>query len=114
MPMRKSILLPILMCGLAVAAPQAINDAPGVTVSLGGATVLHRTPVTYPVTARNAGAQGNVSVELKLNSEGEVADAQVLSGPDELRKTVLESVLQWHFSADSAGTTRLVQIAFEL
>jgi len=42
-----------------------------------------------------------------------VNDAQVLSGPDELRKAVLESVLQWHFTREVAGTTRVIQIAFE-
>ena len=30
------------------------------------------------------------------------------------RRAALESVLQWHFTHDMAGTTRTVQIAFEL
>lgn len=36
------------------------------------------------------------------------------SGPDELRKTVIQSVLNWHFMNDSAGTTRTVNIEFTL
>jgi TonB family protein len=97
---------------LAFAAPQTMMDAPGVTVSLNGAGVLHRTGVGYPPAALRNGIQGTVSVEVKLGSTGEVSDAQVLSGPDELRKGVLESVLNWHFAQDLAGTTRVIEVAF--
>jgi TonB family protein len=99
---------------LAAAAPQMANDAPGVTVALNGAAVLHRTGVSYPTAALRDGVQGTVSVQVKLDATGIVNDAQVLSGPDELRKAVLESVLQWHFAQEAAGTTRAIQITFEL
>ncbi len=97
-----------------MAAPQVVNDAPGVTVGLSGASVLHRSPVEYPSAALRARIQGTLSVEVKVDAKGNVADAHVLSGPDELRKAALQSVLQWHFTSDSAGTTRVVQITFEL
>jgi len=97
-----------------MAAPQVVNDAPGVTVGLNGASLLHRLPVEYPAAALRAGIQGTLSVEVKLDAKGNVVDAHVLSGPDELRKAALQSVLQWHFTSDSAGATRVVQIAFEL
>jgi TonB family protein len=99
---------------LAAAAPQMANDAAGVTVALNGAAVLHRTGVSYPSAALRDGVQGTVSVQVKLDATGIVNDAQVLSGPDELRKAVMESVLQWHFAQEAAGTTRAIQIAFEL
>ena len=99
-------------CSMAVAAPQAV-DAPGVSVSL-GAAVLHRSGVGYPTEALQAGVQGTVSVQVKLDKSGAVSDAQVLSGPDELRKATLQSVLQWHFAQELGGTTQSVQIAFEL
>jgi protein TonB len=95
------------------AAPQ-VRDDPGVTVAMNGASLLHRAPVDYPVAAVRAGIQGILSVEVKLDAKGNVADARVLSGPDELRKTTLQSVLQWHFTSDSAGVTRVVQITFDL
>src|ERR1039458_7986778 len=114
--MSKTRLISVLTVSVAVlmAAPQVVNDAPGVTVGLSGASLLHRVPVEYPAAALRAGVQGTLSVEVKLDAKGSVADAHVLSGPDELRKAALQSVLQWHFTADSAGTTRVVQIAFEL
>jgi TonB family protein len=69
---------------LALAAPQTVNDAPGIAVALNGATVLHRTGVTYPPAALRDRVQGTVSVQVKLDSTGVVSDAQVLSGPEEL------------------------------
>jgi TonB family protein len=97
-----------------MAAPQVVNDDPGVTVGLSGASLLHRVPVEYPAAAVRAGVQGTLSVEVKLDAKGIVADVRVLSGPDELRKAALQSVLQWHFTGDSAGATRVIQITFEL
>jgi len=97
-----------------MASPQIVSDAPGVTVDLRGATVLHRASVPYPAAALQQKVQGMLSVEVKLDAKGNVADAHVLSGPDELRRSALESVLQWHFTSASAGTTRTVQIAYEL
>jgi len=98
---------------LAAAAPQTATDAPGVTVMLNGADVLHRGAVAYPPAAIRNGVQGTVSVQVKLDSTGTVSDAQVLSGPEELRKPVLESVLVWHFAPALAGSTRVIEIAFE-
>jgi protein TonB len=70
--------------------------------------------VSYPVAARNKKVQGAVAVQVRLDGSGNVADAQVLSGPDELRRAALESVLQWHFAHETAGSTRQVTIAFAL
>ena len=83
-------------------------------MALNGATVLHRTGVTYPPAALRDRVQGTVSVQVKLDSTGVVSDAQVLSGPEELRKPVLESVLEWHFAPELAGSTRVIEVAFEL
>jgi len=94
------------------AAPQVINDAPGVAVNLGGGTLLHRAPVAYPEAARSKGVQGAVVLELTFDGSGNVADARAVSGPEELRRPALESALQWHFSGESAGSKRQVTISF--
>jgi TonB family protein len=96
------------------AAPEVVNDAPGVTVDLGGAGIMHRTGVAYPAAALKQGVQGTVVVEVKLDSSGNVSDAHVVSGPDELRRAALESVLQWHLTKNLAGSTRQVSISFSL
>lgn len=88
------------------AAPQEKIDAPGVTVQAGAVTVLHRAPVVYPKEALAKRIQGTVVVEITLSETGTVADARVLSGPEELRKAALQSVLQWHYDSKSATKTQ--------
>ncbi|HTC35642.1 MAG TPA: M56 family metallopeptidase [Bryobacteraceae bacterium] len=95
------------------AEPQMVADAPGVSVDLNGAQLIHRSPVSYPREVMQKGIQGTVVVQAKLNANGEVTDANILSGPDELRKPAIRSVLDWHFM-NAAGGTRQVSIAFEL
>ncbi len=96
------------------AAPQSVPDAPGVAVELNGAQLMHRSPVSYPSDAIQKGVQGTVVVQVKLNDKGEVSDASVLSGPDELRKSAIQSVLDWHFTRDSAQGIRQVSITYQL
>jgi TonB family protein len=96
------------------AEPQGIVDGAGVTVNTNGATLMHRPSVLYPSDAQAKGIQGTVLVELKVDGNGEVADANVLSGPPELRRGVLQSVLSWHFTKDSANTARTVNVVFSL
>ncbi len=103
-----------LVTGTLPLTAQDVKDAPGVTVDLGGARLLHRAPVAYPQSAQTKGVQGVVTVEATLDASGDVRDARVLSGPDELRNPALDSVLRWHFADGSAGATRQINIAFQL
>jgi TonB family protein len=89
-----------------------VADGPGVSVSLNGAQLMHRSPIVYPGDAIAKGISGTVVVQVKLDSNGEVLDAAIQSGPEELRKAVMQSVLNWHFTKDSAGTTRTVNVEF--
>ena len=96
------------------ASPQNVNDGPGVSVATGSTPLIHRSPVMYPAEAIAKGAQGNVTVQVKLGPDGSVVDASVVSGPEELRKAALESVLNWHFDHSAAGSTQQVLIDFTL
>jgi len=90
-------------------------DAPGVAVQPSPVAVLHRTPVAYPKEALARRIQGTVVVEVSLSATGTVSDARVLSGPEELRKAALQSVLQWHFSSNSQVSTKTqVTVDFHL
>ncbi len=91
---------------------QEVKDAPGVTVQQDATKLLHRSPVRYPVDALRKGIQGTVLVEATLDQNGEVTDAQVISGPQELRRAALESVLQWHYNRES-GLPPKVQVAID-
>jgi TonB family protein len=101
------------------AAPQEKQeskiDAPGVAVQPSSVAVLHRTPVAYPKEALAKRIQGTVAVEVSLTATGVVSDAHVISGPEELRKAALQSVLQWHFSSDAHVATKTqVTVDFHL
>ena len=84
---------------------QTVVDDPGITVDAGG-TLVHRNPVHYPPGTH----AGTVTIEAMLDSKGEVTDAHVTSGPDELRRPALSSVLDWHYLT-SAGALPSVRIS---
>jgi beta-lactamase regulating signal transducer with metallopeptidase domain len=77
---------------------QALPDDPGIAVEPGG-TILHRTPVHLPADVKT---RGTVVLEVSLGTKGEVSDARVVSGPLELRKAALGSVLDWHYQAGAS------------
>jgi TonB family protein len=70
-------------------------DGPGISVDA-GARLMHRPGVFRP---SGVTTTGTVVIEATLDSKGEVSDARVLSGPDELRRGALQSVLGWHYAA---------------
>jgi TonB family protein len=94
------------------AQAQMVADGAGVTVNLNGAQLMHRTSVTYPAEALAKGVEGTVVVQARLDPNGEVIDDTVLSGPDEMRKSVQQSVLNWHFDTRAGSSTRVVNIDF--
>jgi TonB family protein len=107
--------------GKATQAPKAVVvlaapvvDAPGVRVDVDDATVLVRVPVEYPKDAIEDEIEGNVRVEVTVDANGKVKVARVLSGPDELRDTVLSSVQKWNFKSDSADGPVRVSVRFRL
>jgi len=115
MNMKKHILLAAsaLAAAFCLSAQAPVTDARGVTVDLGGAPYLHRSPVVYPREALQKGVEGTVVAQVKIGPTGEVTDASIVSGPDALRRTVLQSVLNWHFSKEVAGATRQVTVSFQ-
>ncbi len=99
------------------AAPQEVRDAPGVEVKGDVYKLLHRTGIAYPADAREKGIGGAVVVRVTVDAKGKVTDAQVVSGPEELRRAVLTSVLDWHFSTEPwqvNGTSRPMPQQFEI
>jgi periplasmic protein TonB len=90
-----------------VSQAQTAPDGPGITVEA-GATLLHRAPVHAPAEST---VTGTVTVQATLDTKGEVSDARVVGGPDELRKESLTSVLQWHYQPGPAQALITIRFA---
>jgi len=88
-------------------------DSAGVTVNPGAAVLRHRTLVEYPRPLVERGIQGTVTTEVTIDATGNVVDARILSGPSELRKGILQSVLQWHFETNGSPMTQVVHVSFD-
>jgi TonB family protein len=83
-------------------------DGLGITVDP-GAKLLHRTGVFYPHGAKSTGM---VLLEASVNSSGDVTDVRVTSGPEDLRKAAIQSVLQWHYAAEG-GLPPTIRVAIQ-
>jgi TonB family protein len=120
--------LTVSAAALALAATVAVRSFPleaqgraaadtGGPVQLvqGGEYLVHGERPEYPKRAIEQRVEGDVVVDMTLNDRGEVSDARVLSGPEELRKAALEAVLSWHYSASAiAANAAQATIRFRL
>lgn len=84
------------------AAPPPVADGPGIVVQP-GARVLERPPVFFPAGATTG---GSVLVRSKIGAKGEVVDARIVRGPEQLRRAALLNVLNWHFEPDGVRTVQ--------
>jgi TonB family protein len=86
-------------------AAQSLPDDPGISVVAGG-QLLHRPALHLGKTA------GLVVLDATLDSKGEVVDAHVVSGPNELRRDALANVLQWHYQSNGVASSVHISIQF--
>ena len=78
-----------------------------VRITRGGEHLLHATMPEYPRRAIEQKIEGDVVLDVTVDDRGEVSDARVASGPEELRRAALESVLNWHYAPDAVESTTL-------
>ena len=79
----------------------------GITIDTQGHKLLHGSRIDYPRGAQEKQIEGTVVLQLSLDAKGEVSDARVESGPEELRSGALRSALQWHFANESGQPTTI-------
>jgi TonB family protein len=82
------------------AIPAALQNQPGYVVNI--------QPVRYPAEAVQKQIEGTVAIELTFNAAGQIVDSRVLSGPEELRQTALESALTNRYSINTARTLQVL------
>ena len=66
--------------------------------TLQSARLIRKIDPLYPPLARTARIQGVVSLEVRIDEEGNVASVDVLSGPPLLREAAVTAVRQWKYS----------------
>lgn len=81
--------------------PQVVESLP-TNVHVDGAQAIWFPMPAYPPLARQNRIEGPVVLEVSIAANGEVADARVISGPEELRRAALDGVLDWQFEAKQA------------
>ena len=59
--------------------------------------VLLRVEPDYPQTARQRHIQGTVVLSVRINEEGKVEDASLVSGPQQLLQPCVAALMQWRF-----------------
>ena len=78
-------------------ATEQASGAP-VQVVKGADHLLHGELPEYPARAVAQHVEGDVALDFFVDERGEVSDARVSSGPEELRRAALSSVLTWHYA----------------
>jgi TonB family protein len=73
-------------------------------IRIGGAVaaakLINKVEPVYPASAKAAGIQGTVSLEMVLSTDGVPEDIKVISSPsDDLTQSALEAVRQWRYSS---------------
>jgi len=59
--------------------------------------VSHAVDPDYPALAKQMNVQGSVLLQVRIGTEGNIEDVQVVSGPDILSAAAVQAVKQWHF-----------------
>lgn len=73
-------------------------------------TVVAAVAPVFPPIARAARTKGDVVVEVRINSDGQVTDTRVMSGHKLLQKASEVAARKWKF--DSAGNERSARLTF--
>jgi TonB family protein len=94
------------------ASAAAADDHKPVQILRGGEKLLHAERIEYPKRAIEKQVSGEVVLSLDLDERGEVQDARVISGPEELRAAALRSVLRWHYAPSAGPATVEVVLQF--
>lgn len=68
----------------------------------------------YPAQARMNHVEGTVVIALTIDPRGMVSNAQILSGPNELRRASQQAVLQWQFDSSGKAQNAQVEISYRL
>src|SRR5260370_162857 len=105
--MKSITITTVLSVGLLVICP-SVSAQPNETVKDKDIHVTHYEEMNYPALGRTARVDGVVVVQVKLDSEGRVEDADAISGNDVLVPDTLANVKKWRFPPNAQKTAVVV------
>jgi uncharacterized protein (TIGR02246 family) len=79
-------------------SPAAQPSAPKAAAEEPRIKLIERVEPVYPREAEEKGITGKVTVQITIGEEGEVSEAKVKEGPQELRQAAIDAVRKWRFS----------------
>ena len=100
-----------LLCACAALAFALVLSEPAQEWDTPRPAVVARVVPFYPAPARRERVTGDVVVEVRLDSDGNVTAAEVVSGPPLLRDDSLAAAARWRFAPGAGGAT--LRLTFE-
>ncbi len=79
----------------------------------GDREVKSRVAPLYPELAKRMKISGAVTVEAKVNQDGNVVEAKAISGNRMLEPAAEEAVRKWKFESGAGVSTEQIQISFQ-
>jgi len=76
--------------------------------------LVHMVKPVYPAEAKKKGIQGLVKIDVIINKDGEVAEANAVSGPRELREAALAAVRQWRYKPLGVEAKATIDVNYQL
>jgi len=93
--------LPGVISSSTMAAPAAPEIRPEGPIVKGGEVaepkLIYRALPVYPLSAKQAGIQGEVVIKTTIDQKGSVVDMHVVSGPLMLRQAALDALRRWKY-----------------
>ncbi len=76
--------------------------------------IVHMVKPVYPPEAKKKGIEGQVRINVVVNTKGEVSETEVLSGPEELRPSTVEAVRQWRYEPLGVDFKATIDVNYKL
>ncbi len=76
--------------------------------------IVHMVKPVYPPEAKKKGIEGQVRLNVVVNTKGEVTETEVLSGPEELRPSTVEAVKQWRYEPLGKDFKATIDVNYKL
>ena len=100
-------------------AEAAQGKLPEANVTIGSSAkkklkIVKMVKPAYPAEAKSKGIEGQVKIDVLINKEGDVAQAEATSGPELLRNAALEAVRQWKYEPPGVDAKATVDVNFKL